>query len=53
LTQTRTTQDPLVHHGCHFGCAIHAFCNVQTLVTNSIFMMGEMQEQAEESFTAL
>ncbi|KAF9222383.1 hypothetical protein BS17DRAFT_838395 [Gyrodon lividus] len=34
-------QDPLVHHGQHFGRAVHAFCNVQTLVTNGLLVMGD------------
>ncbi|KIK77849.1 hypothetical protein PAXRUDRAFT_36737 [Paxillus rubicundulus Ve08.2h10] len=29
-----TAQDPLVHHGCHFGHAVHSFCNMQALVSN-------------------
>ena len=37
----RLIQDPLVHCGCHFGCAVHTFCSVQTLVTNGIIHMGE------------
>ncbi|KIJ59336.1 hypothetical protein HYDPIDRAFT_33275 [Hydnomerulius pinastri MD-312] len=36
-----TTQDPLVHHGRHFGRAVHAFCNVQTLLTNGIILMSK------------
>lgn len=37
----RTAQDPLVHHGRHFGRAVHAFCNVQTLITNGIQAMSD------------
>ncbi|KAF8838676.1 hypothetical protein BDN67DRAFT_991205 [Paxillus ammoniavirescens] len=37
-----TTQDPLVHHSRHFGQAMHAFCNVQTLLTNGIVVMSEV-----------
>ncbi|KAF9234633.1 hypothetical protein BU15DRAFT_89931 [Melanogaster broomeanus] len=47
-----TTQDPLVHHGRHFGCAVHAFCNVQALLTNGILMMGENTDSNLESLTA-
>ena len=36
LFYIRTTQDPLVHHGRHFGRTVHAFCNVQTLITNGL-----------------
>ncbi|KIJ64395.1 hypothetical protein HYDPIDRAFT_28335 [Hydnomerulius pinastri MD-312] len=39
-----TTQDPLVHHGRHFGRAVHSFCNVQTLLTNGIITMGEDED---------
>ena len=31
----------MVHHGCHFGRAVHTFCSIQTLLTNSIVHMGE------------
>ena len=39
LFYIRTTQDPLVHHGRHFGRTVHAFCNVQTLITNGLQAM--------------
>ncbi|KAL4061687.1 hypothetical protein V8B97DRAFT_2027224 [Scleroderma yunnanense] len=35
------SQDPLVHHGCHVGRAVHAFCNVQTLITNGLHAMSD------------
>ncbi|KAF8836372.1 hypothetical protein BDN67DRAFT_992145 [Paxillus ammoniavirescens] len=35
--------DPLVHHGCHFGRAVHSFCNVQTLITNSLLVMADQE----------
>ncbi|KAF8835988.1 hypothetical protein BDN67DRAFT_992258 [Paxillus ammoniavirescens] len=44
------TQDPLVHHGRHFGRAVHAFCNVQTLVTNGLIRMAA--DGDEEMLTA-
>ncbi|KIJ58976.1 hypothetical protein HYDPIDRAFT_44219 [Hydnomerulius pinastri MD-312] len=44
----QSTQDPLVHHGRHFGCAVHAFCNVQTLISNGITLMGERDDEPEE-----
>ncbi|KAF9236552.1 hypothetical protein BU15DRAFT_89082 [Melanogaster broomeanus] len=31
-----TAQEPLVHHSRHFGRAVHAFCNVQTLISNGL-----------------
>ncbi|EGO02661.1 hypothetical protein SERLA73DRAFT_47911 [Serpula lacrymans var. lacrymans S7.3] len=43
-------QDPLVHHSCHFGRAIHAFCNVQGLIENRIEHM--ISDQPEEEFIA-
>ena len=39
LLCTRAVQDPLVHHGRHFGRAVHAFCNVQTLIANGLQAM--------------
>ncbi|KIM51107.1 hypothetical protein SCLCIDRAFT_144003 [Scleroderma citrinum Foug A] len=38
------TQDPLVHHGHHFGRAVHLFCSIQTLLTNGILSMAEELE---------
>ena len=45
-------QDPLVHHGHHFGRVVHTFCNVQTLITNGIMMVGEHSDESAESMTA-
>ena len=45
LIYSRASQDPLVHHGCHFGRAVHAFCNVQTLLMNG---MQAMYDDAPE-----
>jgi hypothetical protein len=45
-------QDPLVHHGCHFGRAVHAFCNVQALVRNRMTLMGDIEENGPDSLTA-
>ncbi|KIK11563.1 hypothetical protein PISMIDRAFT_122434, partial [Pisolithus microcarpus 441] len=47
----RSVQDPLVHHGCHFGRAMHAFCNVQALLTNAIVLMSEVEERGLETLT--
>ena len=44
--------NPLVHHGRHFGRTVHAMCNVQALVTNSLLLLGEDREVAEELLTA-
>ncbi|KAI6009083.1 hypothetical protein BKA83DRAFT_4505318 [Pisolithus microcarpus] len=46
-----TTQDPLVHHGRHFGRAVHAFCNVPTLFTNGIILLSEGGSDTLESLT--
>ena len=43
--------DPLVHHGRHFGCTVHALCTVSTLLNNGILRMGELLEEPEETFT--
>ena len=43
--------DPYVHHGRHFSRTVHAMCNVQALITNSITCMGEGEEVAEEALT--
>ncbi|KIK16964.1 hypothetical protein PISMIDRAFT_34837, partial [Pisolithus microcarpus 441] len=43
--------DPLVHHGHHFGCVIHAFCNVQMLLTNGMTLMVEVEERGLETLT--
>ena len=45
LIYSRASQDPLVHHGHHFGRAVHAFCNVQMLLMNS---MQAMYDDAPE-----
>jgi hypothetical protein len=47
----RTAQDPLVHHGRHFGRVVHAFCSVQTLITNGIAMLAEQENGDMESIT--
>ena len=32
----RSSQDPLIHYGRHFGRTIHAFSNVQNLILNGL-----------------
>ncbi|KAF9455727.1 hypothetical protein BDZ94DRAFT_1179339 [Collybia nuda] len=44
--------NPLVHRGCHFGRMVHALCNINALITNSILQLGELADEPEESFTA-
>lgn len=48
----RTTQDPLVHHGRHFGRVVHAFCNVQTLITNGLAVLGDQDGERADLPTA-
>ncbi|KAF8840532.1 hypothetical protein BDN67DRAFT_980964 [Paxillus ammoniavirescens] len=48
----KTSQDPLVHHGRHFGWAIHIFCNVQTLIMNGLQAMGD-NTLDDENLTAV
>ena len=48
----RTIQDPLMHHGCHFGRAIHAFFNVQMLITNGLQAMCD-NTPVDKSLTAV
>ena len=52
LLYTRASQDPLVHHGHHFGRAVHAFCNVQTLVMNGLQAMSD-DALEDETLTAV
>jgi hypothetical protein len=47
----RTTQDPLVHHGRHFGRTVHVFCSVRMLLTNGLIMMGELEDRDLETFS--
>ncbi|RDB25671.1 hypothetical protein Hypma_006974 [Hypsizygus marmoreus] len=47
-----TAADPLVHDGRHFGRAIFAFCNVKSLLTNGLNMMGEDPPVELESLSA-
>ena len=49
---SRCVSDPLVHHGHHFGRTLHAMTNVKALLTNGVLRLGELAEQAEETFTA-
>ena len=43
-------RDPFVHHGQHFGRMVHAMCNVNSLICNSIGNKGE-EPFPEESLT--
>jgi hypothetical protein len=45
-------QDPLVHHGCHFGQAYHVFCNVQVLLTNGMTLMAKIEDHGQDSLKA-
>ena len=39
--------NPLVHHRQHFGQTVHAMCNVQALIGNSLLFLenGEVTEE--------
>lgn len=43
----RTTTDPFVHHGRHFGRVIHTFCNVNVLITNGLVSLGDASGSPE------
>ncbi|KAF8225705.1 hypothetical protein L208DRAFT_1305349, partial [Tricholoma matsutake] len=43
--------DPLVHYGHHFGCTVHALCNIHALITSGLLRDGECADDPEESFT--
>jgi hypothetical protein len=47
----RTTSDPLVHSGRHFGRTIFAFSNVRTLITNGL--SRRVEDVQLESLTSL
>ena len=49
---SRAVQDALVHHGRHFGCVVHTFCNIQTLLTNGISLIGEQADAPKENLMA-
>ncbi|KAF8313931.1 hypothetical protein F5887DRAFT_895973, partial [Amanita rubescens] len=44
--------DPFVHHGRHFGRTVHAMCNVQALIANSLLLFGQDGEVALETLTS-
>ncbi|KIM58805.1 hypothetical protein SCLCIDRAFT_27804 [Scleroderma citrinum Foug A] len=44
VTGQNAPQDPLVHHGRHFGRAVHAFCNIQTLITNGLTYLADTDQ---------
>ncbi|KIJ10964.1 hypothetical protein PAXINDRAFT_85259, partial [Paxillus involutus ATCC 200175] len=44
-------QDPLVHHGHYFGHVVHSFCNVQTLLTNGMTLMDNLEERGMEALS--
>ena len=40
-----------MHHGRHFGRVVHAFCNVQALLTNGMTITAELEERGLERLT--
>lgn len=49
---SRMVTDPLVHHGCHFGRVVHAFCNLNVLVTNGLMRMSKPEQPLPETLSA-
>ena len=49
---SRCISDPLVHHGRHFGCTVHAMTKVQALLTNGLLRIIELANKPDEDFTA-
>lgn len=47
----RCIANPLIHFGRHFGRTIHAFCNINALITNGLLRLGELADEPEEAFT--
>jgi hypothetical protein len=47
----RSTTDPLIHQGRHFGRTVHAFSAVHALLTNGVLRMGERADDPDEAFT--
>ncbi|KAF8236189.1 hypothetical protein L208DRAFT_1100785, partial [Tricholoma matsutake] len=43
--------DPLIHYGHHFGCTVHALCNIHALITRGLLRDSEHADDPEESFT--
>jgi len=37
--------NPLIHYGQHFGCSVHAFCHVQTLLVKGIVWEGTLVKE--------
>ncbi|KAG6906261.1 hypothetical protein DXG01_014941 [Tephrocybe rancida] len=35
-------QDPLIGHGRHFGCTIHALCRIHTVINNGLIIEAEL-----------
>ncbi|KAF8223950.1 hypothetical protein L208DRAFT_1314209, partial [Tricholoma matsutake] len=43
--------DPLIHYRCHFGCTVHALCNIHALITSGLLRDSERADDPEEYFT--
>ncbi|KAG2032488.1 hypothetical protein BDR03DRAFT_873935, partial [Suillus americanus] len=48
----RSTSDPLISHGHHFGQTVFALCNYPSLLTNSILRLEQMEDTPLEDFSA-
>ncbi|KAF8067037.1 hypothetical protein FPV67DRAFT_1417472 [Lyophyllum atratum] len=44
-------QDPLVHHGRHFGRTVHALCRVHTLLANGVQYEVDLHDNPDQNFS--
>ncbi|KAG2088016.1 uncharacterized protein F5147DRAFT_748483 [Suillus discolor] len=50
MAQGRSSSDPLISHGRHFGRTVFALCNYPSLLTNGILRLEQMKEIPLEDF---
>ncbi|KAG1893253.1 uncharacterized protein F5891DRAFT_1131324 [Suillus fuscotomentosus] len=50
--QYRSSSDPLVSHGRHFGRTVFTLCNYPSLLTNGILRLEQMEDTPLEDFSA-
>lgn len=49
----RSYQDPLVHHGRHFGRTIHGLCRVHAVINNGLVIQAELLDLDPEGALGL
>ncbi|KAG2344777.1 hypothetical protein BDR05DRAFT_975322 [Suillus weaverae] len=49
---TRTSSNPIILHGRHFGWTVFALCNYPSLLTSGILRLEELQDSPIEDFLA-